>query len=69
MLLKEEFFIFFYFEYMKKKKINKCGEDELKFIFIIDNVYLVFCFVFFLLLLSFFLLLMNFFNSIIFVEL
>lgn len=54
---------------MKKKiKKNKFGEDESKFISIIDNVYPVFRFMFFLLLLSFFLLLMNFFNSIISAE-
>lgn len=38
----------------KKQQKNKCGEDESKFISIIDNVYPVFRFVFFLLLLSFF---------------
>lgn len=68
-MLKEEFFIFFLLWINEKKiKKNKCGEDESKFISIIDNVYPVFRFVFFLLLLSFFLLLMNFFNSIISAE-
>lgn len=68
-MLKEEFFIFFLLWINEKKiKKNKFGEDESKFISIIDNVYPVFRFVFFLLLLSFFLLLMNFFNSIISAE-
>lgn len=54
---------------MKKKiKKNKFGEDESKFISIIDNVYPVFRFMFFFVAVKFFLLLMNFFNSIISAE-
>lgn len=68
-MLKEEFFIFFLLWINEKKiKKNKFGEDESKFISIIDNVYPVFRFMFFLLLVSFFCCWWIFFNSIISAE-
>lgn len=64
-MLKEEFFIFFLLWINEKKiKKNKFGEDESKFISIIDNVYPVFRFMFFfLLLLSFFFVVDEFFQQ------
>lgn len=63
-MLKEEFFIFFLLWINEKKiKKNKFGEDESKFISIIDNVYPVFRFVFFFVAVKFFFVVDEFFQQ------